>query len=228
MTSSYICFFLVAVATLNLVVAFVVVSPSNTPFLQQQNSRKQSCLFVVADPPQEKYKEKKHNNVDRVVHDNDFIPTRLVTSLTNKVRKQSCGAYEVKPLEVSTIHEYKDVVVDEKDKIVAVRFYAKWCKSCKAIEGPFRRLMREYPNVKFVETPVTKENAFLHEGLGVPSFPYGHIYHPDVGLVEELKINKHEFQDFTRILNYYVDGEGDVEYPDNDVCTPVGKKKKEN
>ena len=107
--------------------------------------------------------------------------------------------------------------------------YAPWCRACKAVQQQFRKMTRDYGDdkIKFVECPVTEENSFLHDGLGVPSLPYGHIYHPEAGLVEEVSINKKVFKDFERVLQYYVDGEGDVEYPDDgEPCVPAAKKKK--
>jgi thiol-disulfide isomerase/thioredoxin len=123
-------------------------------------------------------------------------------------------------LQVTDILQYKKEVVDVDDQIVAVRFYAPWCKACKAVESPFRKLSTTTSSnggfsdkkVKFVEVPVTKDNAYLHKGLDVPSLPYAHIYYPTGQLVEELKINKHVFKDFTRILKTYVDGECPVIY----------------
>jgi len=109
--------------------------------------------------------------------------------------------------QVIDIQGYKDVVVDEPDRMVVVRFYAPWCRSCKAVEPKFRQLANRYsPEVKFVEVPLTKENAYLHEGLGVPSVPFGHIYHPDVGLVEEMKMNKRDFKEFKKVFENYIDG----------------------
>jgi hypothetical protein len=51
--------------------------------------------------------------------------------------------------------------------------------------------------------------------LGVPSVPYVHIYHPDTGLVEEMKLSKHYFQDFRNKLQTYVQGYCFVDAPDN-------------
>jgi thiol-disulfide isomerase/thioredoxin len=66
---------------------------------------------------------------------------------------------------VDTIQDYKRVVVDEKDRIVVVRFFAPWCKSCKAAHPHFKKLVsRHSPKVKFVEVPLTKETAYIHEG----------------------------------------------------------------
>eukprot|EP00536_Pseudo-nitzschia_multiseries_P009237 jgi/Psemu1/200223/e_gw1.253.29.1 len=147
-------------------------------------------------------------------------------------------------LQIKDIQHYKKEVVDDKDaSLVVVRFYASWCKACKAIEGSFHRLPSEFPSsVKFVEVPLTKENAYLHKGLGVSSLPFAHIYynadhpdnnnggqgkgqghlhHPVVGntLVDELKISRNKFSEFRRVLRSYVDRECTVYFSpseDND------------
>jgi thiol-disulfide isomerase/thioredoxin len=127
-----------------------------------------------------------------------------------------------KPERIETIEDYKSVVADEKDKIVVVRFYSPVCRSCKATEAYYHKLCQDNPDIKFVEVPTTKDNAFLHKGLGVQTFPFGHIYHPDVGLVEELKLNKKVFGDFERVFNYYVEGQGEVSYNEQGLCEPAG------
>jgi len=84
-------------------------------------------------------------------------------------------------LQISDIQQYKEEVVNSKDSaLVVVRFYASWCKACKAIEGKYHRLPQEFPSnnvIKFVEIPLTKQNAYLHKGLDIPSLPYAHIYY---------------------------------------------------
>jgi thiol-disulfide isomerase/thioredoxin len=109
---------------------------------------------------------------------------------------------------VLSIDEYKKVVVEEKNVMVVVRFYAPWCRACKAISNRFRQQLpaKFGTSMKFVEVPLTKENAFLHEGLGVPSLPFAHVYHPDVGLVEERKINQKMFSEFVDVLQTYHQG----------------------
>ena len=118
---------------------------------------------------------------------------------------------------VDTLEDYKRVVVDDEDSIVVVRFFAPWCKSCKAAMPLFKKMVSEHSsssgvdnNVKFVQVPLTKETAYIHEGLGVPSVPFGHIYYPEVGLVEEKKINKKVFKEFREALDSYVMGYCDL------------------
>lgn len=76
-----------------------------------------------------------------------------------------------------------------------------------------------YPHITFLEVPVTNENSNLHQGLEVPSLPYGHIYYPNAGLVEELKISKKYFPNFVKMVRWYDVGAcGLDEYePPNDV-----------
>jgi len=125
---------------------------------------------------------------------------------------------------IDTIPEYKAVVVDEKERITVVRFYAPWCRTCRAAESLFYRLAAEYgqpsddeAGVQFVEVPVTKDNVVLHEALGVPSLPWMHIYHPEAGLVEERKGSKAHFEAVARCLKCYIRGECDM--ADESTCS---------
>lgn len=199
---------------------------------RQRYSTRSVPLFAIAEYPSkedEKTNSNNNNNNDWGRNDGDddedmdhndawveteggFLP-KIPGLLRDKITKR-----RTIPEEVLTIQEYKAVVADEKDQMVVVRFYAPWCKACKAVQQPFRKLCRENPNIKFVECPLTKENAYLHEGLGVPSLPYGHIYHPRAGLVEERKIKKAEFAEFSQVLQTYVDGRCHVEYVDGGAC----------
>ena len=83
----------------------------------------------------------------------------------------------------------------------------------------FYRLANLYPDVSFVQVPVTNKNTNLHQGLGVPSVPFGHIYHPTAGLVEEMKISRKYFSNFEDTLAMYVKGSCDLK-DDGDCSSP--------
>jgi thiol-disulfide isomerase/thioredoxin len=114
--------------------------------------------------------------------------------------------------EVSTLEEYKREVVDCDESIVVVKFYSTWCRTCKAMAPLFKKMANSHSpfKVKFVQVAVTQDNALLHQGLGIPSVPFGHIYHKDAGLVEELKIKKQDFGQFKTVLQHYVNGSCDM------------------
>ena len=128
---------------------------------------------------------------------------------------------------VDTLEEYRTVVGEETSKVVAVRFHATYCKSCKAIQPLFYRLATKFPNVVFVDVAVTNKNTNLQQGLAVPSLPFGHIYHPTGGLVEEVRLTRKFVSHFARKLQSYVAGSCELQgvgdatspYPGDDEVT---------
>lgn len=107
---------------------------------------------------------------------------------------------------VESLQDYKRVVGEERDRLVMVRFHATYCRACKAVTPHFYKLARAYPSVVFVDIPVTEQNAVLHQGLGVPSLPFCHLYHPTAGLVEEGSFTRKQVGAFQRKLRCYIQG----------------------
>lgn len=165
-----------------------------------------TLLYALASPPAEE--EKNKNKKDDVEsEDSDWTLTKggFLPNLGKRRRKSKVIQ------DVYTMEDYKTVVVDEQETMVVVRFFAPWCRACKAVAPMYEKLANEYsPSVKFVQVPLTKQNAFLHEGLGVRSHPFAHIYHPTAGLVEEMSMNKRVFHEFRHILETYIDGSCDA------------------
>ena len=83
-------------------------------------------------------------------------------------------------------------------------------------------MAHDFPGALFVEVPVTESNANLHQGLGIPSLPFGHIYSPEGGLVEELKITRPYIPQFTHKLQSYITGSCDL--VNGDVTSPYDKR----
>lgn len=126
-------------------------------------------------------------------------------------KKKNISGRPSNVIEVTSLEDYKHVVGEETDKIVAVRFYAPWCRACTAAAPSFYRVAHALQDkVKFVEVPVTKESTQIHQGLGIPTIPFGHVYHPDAGLVEELRMARKRFPIFEDALKSYVTGSCDV------------------
>ena len=128
-------------------------------------------------------------------------------------RQQQQPRINNKPANVKTVEslqDFKTIVGDETEKLVAVRFHATYCRACNAVAPHFYKLATLYPNVVFVDVPVSERNAVVHQGLGVPSLPYAHIYHPEAGLVEEHKLTRKDIAEFRHVLQTYLDGSCDI------------------
>jgi hypothetical protein len=78
----------------------------------------------------------------------------------------------------------------------------------------FHRLALIYPHLEFVDIPVSPDNSNLHQGFGIQTLPFGHVYYPHAGLVEEMVISRKHFPKFVRILQTY--SEGQCLLPDDD------------
>lgn len=106
---------------------------------------------------------------------------------------------------VNTLAEFNSVVREERERIVVVRFHATYCKACQAIRVAYERLVKQSPEniVKFVDVSITNKSN-LGEELGVPGVPFGHIYVPGAGLVEELLMSRRHMAKFKKVLGWYV------------------------
>jgi len=212
MSLSLVTTFLAAAATIADVHGFAVssaVSPNG-------HDARITRMSAVADSPMRgpaEYQKEEDEGAEIVKKMSDAIEsgwTKTESGFVPKIpqRKEKTSRISPSVERVETIEEYKATVVDESDRMVVVRFSAPWCKACRASGPLFRKTVGEFSSadVKFVEVPLTKENAYLHEGLGVPSVPFCHIYHPEVGLVEEMKMKNNDIPSITKVLGDYVAG----------------------
>jgi thiol-disulfide isomerase/thioredoxin len=200
------------------------VRPVSRLDVRATSHHRRTSLHAVAAEFEELQRHEDNNKNNNDDDEQDWIATPSGGFLPNLFRRhkkptttpdhhQSSDACEIIQ-EVSTLPDYKRVVADETEQMVVVLFHAHWCRACKATLPLFRKLARDYPEIMFVRVPLTQDNGFLHDGLGVPSLPFGHLYHPSAGLVEERKLNKHVFGEFRHVLKDYVRGYCDIEDKD--------------
>lgn len=189
------------------------VSQSASTQLSARQSRRKSHTAAfyssMADPPLS-YQPTKKNFGNRM---RNLVLRQQQTELQKQSKRNIGTKSKHNPGKPSFVEEavsltgYKELVADEQEQLVVVRFYAKWCRACKAVEPHFYRLAHSMPDVKFVEVPVLEENANLHQGLGVPALPFAHIYSPTAGLVEELRMAKKDFKNFHSVVKTYREGQ---------------------
>ena len=82
----------------------------------------------------------------------------------------------------------------------------RYSQACKAVTPLFYRIARQCDNAVFVEVPVSEKTSTLHQGLGIQKLPFAHIYTPEGGLVEELRITRPFFPEFALKLQTYMVG----------------------
>lgn len=66
--------------------------------------------------------------------------------------------------------DFKGEVLQEKEKLVVVDFYADWCGPCQMMAPVFEELSQEMEKVKFIKVNVD-ENSQLASQYGVFSIP---------------------------------------------------------
>lgn len=132
-----------------------------------------------------------------------------VTTKVVRVKSSSAGV-AANVMTAKTEEEYTQALdrSREQGKLVVVRFFASWCKTCQAIAPSFNRLARRNPRVVFIEVPVTQENAdFVQNKLHVTTIPTAHIHHPDIpGPAEDLRISKKHWSGFESTFHDYIKG----------------------
>jgi thiol-disulfide isomerase/thioredoxin len=103
-----------------------------------------------------------------------------------------------------TVRDFNRLVTAElqqSDRVVVVRYYAPWCRACKKAEPMFLRLAQDRPDVRFVQVPILSSNSELIEQSGVTTIPWGQVYRPQLGLVQESKLNTKNFAEFKTMIS---------------------------
>lgn len=96
----------------------------------------------------------------------------------------------------------------QQNALAVVRYHAPYCRACLKVAPLMDRLGRRNTDLNFIHVNVSNQNpdkSQILETLRVPSIPWGQIWHPQAGLVEELSVNPKHFPDFVRILKSYQD-----------------------
>jgi len=131
---------------------------------------------------------------------------------------------QVKPQQnVVAIHhkqDYENIVLQQTDRIVVVRYHSSYCKACQQISVAYGRLAKQYSpkGVKFVDiamdapSPEAKASSspidFIKDPP--PGVPFGRIYFQGSGLVEEIPIARRHFSKFKKVLGWYVKSECEI------------------
>lgn len=104
-----------------------------------------------------------------------------------KPARQSAPAVEVDiasaPVQrIRSNADYRNALQENENNLVVIKFFAPWCRSCKAMDVKYRRLAAQNKNVKFFEIDVN-ESPELKKALGVRSVPTVKLHAGSLGQV---------------------------------------------
>jgi thiol-disulfide isomerase/thioredoxin len=179
----------------NVSLAFQIQAPRHAAPLSKSKLR---SAFAMEAPTQQSFQDRMRNMV--LGGDKSGGPAVVKKQTTTMIPNM---------YQASSLREYNDVLRQglDKEELVVVRFHAAYCRACKKVAPLYDRLAKSHSNQRFVQVTMQDSTKTLLAGLGVHSVPYGHIYHPTAGLVEELSLNSKYFGSFEQILQSYESGE---------------------
>lgn len=110
--------------------------------------------------------------------------------------------------DIKTPEDLKEFITNEKENIIIVRFHAHWCQSCLQTTPYYHKLAKKEDSVTFINVQITKQNTKVFKSLGVPSVPCGHLYFPNIGLIEQFKMGKDAYKNkkIQKKLSWLKDG----------------------
>jgi thioredoxin 1 len=81
--------------------------------------------------------------------------------------------------------EYNACVQAAKDenKVVVIKFFASWCRACKAMAPKISRVAEDWPDIEFYEI-MFDDNKKLCKSLGIKILPFVEIVAGTAGKVE--------------------------------------------
>lgn len=76
-------------------------------------------------------------------------------------------------LKVTTESSYRNIIFENKHKLIVVDFSAEWCQPCRYIYPKFVKLSKKYENVIFIHVDVEKSSIEDAKNIdNVPSFKF--------------------------------------------------------
>lgn len=98
---------------------------------------------------------------------------------------RSAGIYAREILPLQTEEEYMQLIEDAtaEERVVVIKFYASWCRACKAMAPKFQRLADDFPQIEFHEI-LFDNNKKLCKRLNIKILPYMEIVAGSKGKID--------------------------------------------
>ena len=72
---------------------------------------------------------------------------------------------------------------EDENKVVVIKFFASWCRACKAMAPKISRVAEDWPDIEFYEI-MFDDNKKLCKSLGIKILPFVEIVAGTAGKVE--------------------------------------------
>jgi len=113
---------------------------------------------------------------------------------------------------IRSSEQLSNIMRTYKDKIIIIKFFAQWCRACKAIDPKYKKVAKEFPNIKFCEIEF-EANKELCRQLGISVLPSLQFYQGGETKVEDFSCGpKNWHKALKKILEYQ---SGKVSYSEN-------------
>ncbi len=67
--------------------------------------------------------------------------------------------------------EYDAILRENLNTLVVIKFFAPWCRSCKALDVKYRRMAVQHDDVKFVEVRANRAETVVGQVYQYPPIP---------------------------------------------------------
>jgi len=109
---------------------------------------------------------------------------RSVPQYTRQSSRAGCiVAREINKLETREDYDALISAAKAENRVVVIKFYASWCRACKAMAPKFARLVDDWPEIEFYEI-LFDNNKKLCKELGIKILPYMEIIAGEAGKTE--------------------------------------------
>lgn len=110
-------------------------------------------------------------------------PIACLRAPSAAARTGPCALREIAP--IGSEEAYDELIESAKaaNSIVVIKFYAGWCRACKAMAPKFARMADDFPDVEFHEI-LFEENKKLCKKLGIRVLPFMEIVDGSRGKID--------------------------------------------
>eukprot|EP00640_Fibrocapsa_japonica_P005132 CAMPEP_0113938872 /NCGR_PEP_ID=MMETSP1339-20121228/5290_1 /TAXON_ID=94617 /ORGANISM="Fibrocapsa japonica" /LENGTH=213 /DNA_ID=CAMNT_0000942187 /DNA_START=143 /DNA_END=784 /DNA_ORIENTATION=- /assembly_acc=CAM_ASM_000762 len=109
-------------------------------------------------------------------------------------------------LKLANMQEYLDAIANAGDKLVVVKFFATWCRSCKQLDYQYKKLPAQHPDVMFCEIAMLDEennNKAFFKQYEVEVLPTVFFFRGAAGMIDRMPCGMKRIPIFKEKIDTY-------------------------